>query len=193
VKNLTEKYKNLFLLTGQKKGLGAAYIRGMKYAMENLKGEAVIEMDADFQHDPKDVKRLVTKLDGGYDYVLGSRFIEGGSIPKEWGVHRKFLSVVGNLFARTILGLSEIHDLTTGFKLSRVSLLKKIDLDRVISKSYAYKIHLLYEMVKLGAKVKEVPIDFQSREHGSSKMEGEDFFESLRVVFTIRLRDFLKK
>lgn len=181
------QYGNIELLIGQKEGLGAAYIRGMKYAMEKMGAEVVIEMDADFQHDPKDIKRLTLAIDQGCDYVLGSRFIAGGSIPKEWSLKRKFLSVLGNLFTRLVLGLWQIHDFTTGFKASRVrGFLDRINLDQVFSKSYAYKIHLLYQMIGLGARVKEVPIQFAPREKGSSKMDLEDFLESLRVVFKIR-------
>lgn len=181
------QYGNIELLIGQKEGLGAAYIRGMKYAMKKMGAEVVIEMDADFQHDPKDIKRLMLAIDQGCDYVLGSRFIAGGSIPKEWSLKRKFLSVLGNLFTRLVLGLWQIHDFTTGFKASRVrGFLDRINLDQVFSKSYAYKIHLLYQMIGLGARVKEVPIQFAPREKGSSKMDLEDFLESLRVVFKIR-------
>lgn len=186
-----EKYRNVNLLKGEKQGLGAAYYRGFKYAMEKLKAGAIMEMDADFQHDPSDVPRFVEELDKGYDYIIGSRFIKGGTIPSDWGLYRVFVSVAGNLFTRATLGLWKIHDFTTGFRLSRIKgFLDKIDFSRLLSKSYAYKIHLLVEMYRLGAKIKEIPIKFVSREKGWSKMEGEDFLESLHVVLTIRARTF---
>ena len=81
-----KKWKNIELLLGHKKGLGAAYIRGMQHAMEKMHADAVIEFDADFQHDPHDIPRLVEAMDQGYDYVIGSRYIKGGSIPKEFGL-----------------------------------------------------------------------------------------------------------
>jgi len=160
VREKMRRFKGIELLTGQKEGLGAAYARGMKYAITKMKADAVVEMDADFQHDPKDVKRLVAAYDAGYDYVIGSRYIKGGSIPKEWAIYRKFISWAGNLFARVVLLFLKTHDVTSGFKLTRVKgFLDKVDLDNLISKSYAYKIHILFEVVKnRGAKVKEVPM-----------------------------------
>jgi len=169
--------------------LGVAFTRGFAHAMDKLKADAVMEMDADFQHDPADVKRFVAEFDNGADYILGSRFIKGGSIPKDWGLYRTFLSVVGNLFIRSVLWLWDVHDLTTGYRLARVDgFINKIDFSKILSKSYAYKIHLLYEMRHRGAKIVEIPIKFVSREKGWSKMDGDDFFESLKVVIKIRLR-----
>lgn len=189
VRKKMKRYKNLFISEGKKEGLGAAYARGFKYAMEKLKADAVMEMDADFQHDPADVKRFVTQYDKGYDYVLGSRFVKGGSIPKDWGINRVFLSVVGNLFIRSVLWLWDVHDLTTGYRLARVKgYLNQIDFSKLLSKSYAYKIHLLYEMHHHGAKILEIPIKFINRVKGWSKMEGDDFFQSLKVVLVIRYK-----
>lgn len=189
VKSLKTEFNNLILLDeGGKRGLGAAYITGMKYAIRNLVVDVVVEMDADFQHDPADLKRFVVQIDAGYDYVLGSRFTKGGSIPSDWEFYRKFLSVVGNFFSRIILNLPNISDYTTGFKASRVKgYLEKIDLDRLASRGFGYKIHLLSQMVDLGAKVKEIPIHFRGREEGVSKMERNNPLESLRIVLLIRL------
>lgn len=187
VRKKAKKYKNTTLLSGQKEGLGAAYARGMKYAIREMGADAVIEMDADFQHDPEDVIRLVAEFDKGYDYVVGSKYVKGGSVPRQWELYRKFLSSGGNIFARLVLLIFSVHDVTSGFKLTRVKgFLDKIDLDHLLSKSYAYKIHIMYEMVKeLRARVKEVPIKFHYREKGSSKIEHEDVFESLKVVILL--------
>ena len=189
VQALSKDNPHLYLLSTPKGGIGADYLKAMRYAISELKAEVIFEMDADFQHDPRYLPDFLAAIDDGYDYVLGSRFIKGGSIPADWGIHRKFLSRFGNLFARLILWHPNIHDLTTGYKASRVKgFLDKIDLSKILSKSYAYKIHLLEEMMGVGAKVKEVPISFLTRERGSSKMDIEDFFESLRVVILLRLR-----
>lgn len=178
-----KKYKNLYLSVGPKLGLGAGYKRGFTYAIKELKADAVMEMDADFQHDPTDVKRFVEAFDNGGDYIIGSRYISGGSIPKDWGFKRVFLSVGGNLFTRATLWLWEVHDFTTGYRLARVKgFLDQIDFDKVFSRSYAYKMRLLYEMKQKGAKILEIPIKFISREKGWSKMDSEDFFESLKVI-----------
>lgn len=189
VKKLQIEFDNLYLLEKKKEGLGADYAFAMKYAIKEMKADVVVEMDADFQHDPADLPRFAVQIDGGYDYVLGSRFVKGGSIPNDWQFHRKVMSVLGNLASRLILGLPNISDYTTGYKASRVrGFLDQINLDHLESKGFAYKIHLLSEMVDLGARVKEIPIRFFNREKGVSKMEGNNWLESLRVVVLIKIR-----
>ncbi len=190
VKKVAKDYKNIELIEGNKEGLGAAYARAMKYAMNKMGGGAVIELDADFQHDPHDVVRLVAAMDEGYDYVIGSRYVPGGKIPKEWGFYRKFISFYGgSVFGRAVLWLWGIHDVTSGYKLTRTEYLKKVDLDHLYSKYYAYKIHILHDIVKMGAKVKEVPIIFYERQKGSSKIEQKDLFDSFYVVLRLRVMD----
>jgi len=183
------KWKNISLLTGKKKGLGAAYVKGIHYAMDKMNAEAVMEFDADFQHDPKDIPNLINALDNGADYVIGSRYIPGGKIPKEWGIHRKFISRIGGLFAQIVFWRWDIHDLTSGFKLTKTSYLKKVDLEHLFSYYYAYKLHILHDILKLGAKVKEVPIVFYERREGSSKITGKDLFDSFFVVLRLRFND----
>jgi len=189
-----EKMKNYgfvkLLMEEKKAGLGAAYVYGFKYAMNKLGAEVIVEMDADFQHDPSELIKLIKEIDNGYDYVIGSRFIEGGSIPGEWELKRKLFSKLGNLTAKIILGIHDVNDFTTGYKASRVKgFVDKIDLDHILSKSFAYKMDLLYKMYKAGAKIKEVPITFGVREEGVSKMENNNPIDSLRVVITLRLKD----
>lgn len=177
------------LLEEEKNGLGAAYMYAFKHAMNKMNADVVMEMDADFQHDPKDVKRLIKKIDEGYDYVIGSRFAKGGSIPKEWAFYRKFLSRGGNLFSRVVLGIPNVTDFTAGFRATRVKgYLDKIDLDSILSKGYSYKFDLVYRFHLLGAKIAEVPTDFGLRDRGSSKMERNNFADSLRVVLTLKYR-----
>lgn len=192
VKKFQKKWKNLVLQTGNKQGLGAAYVRGMKYAMDKMGADAVMEFDADFQHDPYAIPRLIEAMDDGADYVIGSRYIKGGAIPSEWGIHRKFISFFGSLFARVVLFMFRIHDITSGFKLTKSEYLRKVDLEHLYSKYYAYKIQILYEVVRLGAVVKEVPIVFKERKDGSSKLTQKDLFESFWVVIRLRLRDSSK-
>lgn len=188
VRGKMAKYKNLHLLVGQKQGLGYAYIRGMKYAMEELKADAVIEMDADFQHNPADVKRLVKALDGGADVAIGARYVKGGSIPKEWAFYRKLLSWGGNLLARAILFLPNIHDVSTGFRITKTSFLQKIDLDSLLAKeSFAYKFHLLFLLNKMSAKIAEVPIAFLPRKREVSKFPAKEALVSLKIVFLLRV------
>ena len=122
----------LHLLTGTRRGLGWAYVRGMKYAMEVLHADAVMEMDADFQHDPACVPRMVERLLAGADYVIGSRYTVGGSVPASWLRYRKFLSFWGNRAFRCLLNERRIHDYTTGLRLTRVKgVLDQIVLENV--------------------------------------------------------------
>lgn len=186
VKGKQKKFKNLFLLEGEKAGLGAAYIRGFRYAMNKLKADGIMEMDADLQHDPNDVPRFVAEFDRGYDYIIGSRYVSGGSIPREWTLDRKFFSVVGNLTYRVSLLMFDMHDFTTGFRLARVKgYLEKINFEKVFSNSFSYKERLLYEMRKRGAKIKEIPIVFNLRVNGDSKMTTNTIIEQMKVIGTI--------
>jgi len=191
VLDLKSKYPFAELLLEQKKaGLGAAYIYGFKYAMTEMHADVVMEMDADFQHDPNDIVRMTNEIEKGYDYVIGSRFVSGGSIPKDWALYRKLLSIGGSYFSKIVLGIYNVNDFTSGFKASRVKgFLDRLDLDSVLSGGFAYKIDLLFKMYKLGAKVKEVPIAFGKRDRGDSKMEKNNFADSLRVVIMLRFNE----
>lgn len=189
VKDFMEKWKNIKLLLGKKEGLGAAYARGMHYAMDEMKADAVIECDSDFQHDPHDIPRLIEAMDKGADYVIGSRYIPGGAIPKEWGIHRKLISRFGGLFAQLVLWTWSVHDMTSGFKLTKTSYLRNVDLDHLFSKYYAYKLHILHDILSQKAKVTEVPIIFYERKKGSSKITRKDLFDSFKVVIQLRIRD----
>jgi len=194
VREKSKKYPFVHLLMEkEKKGLGAAYIYAFKHAMKNLDPDVLIEMDADFQHDPEDIKRFVAATEEGYDYVIGSRFTKGGSIPKEWEFYRKIISIGGNLFTKVVLGIFDISDFTTGYKASRVKgFVDKMNLDTIMSSGFAYKMELLYRMHKMGAKIKEIPIKFGLREGGVSKMERNNPFDSLRVVLTLRFKEYKK-
>ena len=191
VRGLQKKYSWLHLLVNPKKaGLGAAYAAGMPYAMKELKADWLMEMDADFQHPPADVPRLVAEINKGFDYIVASRYIPGGSIPAAWSFQRKFLSVVGNLVARVFLIMPKIHDITGGFKLSRVKgFMDEFDFGTLLSKRFAYKIHLFFYMVQKGAKVKEVPFAFGNREEGESKIIKNEMQETLRVIFLLQFHN----
>src|SRR3989338_5710605 len=116
VKRLQKKFSNVILLSGKKEGLGKAYLRGMNYAVSELGAEVMFEMDADFSHDPEVIPEFMGKIETGADFVIGSRYIKGGSIPENWGLHRKIFSVIGNLIVRVGLGIFKIHDWTGGFR-----------------------------------------------------------------------------
>lgn len=195
VRALSQKYPNVHLLLEKEKGgLGAAYIFGMQYAIKNIGAEVVLEMDADLQHNPADVKRLLKRIDEGFDVAVGSRYIKGGAIPKNWGLHRKLTSILGNLFARAMMGMWDVHDVTSGFRATRVrGFLDQIALENLLSKRFGYKLDLYYRLHSLGAKIAEVPIKFREREAGDSKQEfanisKNDLVDTLTVVSKIRFK-----
>ena len=139
VKNLQKDHANLFLeQEPQKTGLGSAYVQAMEFAMTKLKADVVFEFDADGSHQPKYIPQMLDKIKQGADVVVGSRYVQGGCIPKDWGWHRKLLSGLGNIVARCVL-THKYKDLTTGFRATKTSFLRKINLKALLSKHYAYK------------------------------------------------------
>ncbi len=193
VRKLQKKYPNLYLfINKEKKGLGAAYIKGFKYAMDKLGADIVFEFDADGSHQPKYVPPMLEQFNKGADVVIGSRYVKGGSMPDDWGFKRKLVSFIGNLVAQTVLFTFQYKDMTSGFRATRTEYLKKVDLDNLLSMQYAYKIHLYYALHKLGAKIVEYPIDFIDRTEGKSKFPKNNVIDSLRVVFTLRWQESQK-
>lgn len=189
-------YKNLFLsLSAKKAGIGGAYVRGFKYAMSNLEADVVIEMDGDFQHPPKTIPLLLKEINNGADYVLGSRKIKGGSNPKGWGFKRLFFSEVGGLVARFVLffptkNFFKVTDPTTGLKATRVKgFVDTMDMDHLYTYSFGYKLELLHKTIQLGAKVSEIPLNFNVRNAGESKIEPQTAKEIFRTVFLLRWND----
>ncbi len=192
VRNLTKKYKNLHLfLNKQKAGLGGAYLKGMVYAVDELKADIMFEMDADFSHDPNDVPKILNKISQGYDLVIGSRYIRGGSIPKNWGFHRKLMSRLGNLTIRIIMLKFDIHDWTAGYRGLTKELFQELreEMDRTEFSGYTWQIGFLHKTIRKGFKVAEVPNKFVDREYGQSKLGFEYIKNTLRYIITIRVRE----
>ena len=189
-----EKKKNLHIVQQTGKGLGNAYVSGFKYAVEKLKADAVMEMDADGQHPPRFVQPMVEAYLDGANYVIGSRYIPGGSVPKEWATFRKAVSYFGNLFIRLVLVKPSIHDLTTGFRLTQVEgVLDKIDLDNLMEKErFAYKVDLIYQSIKNAKKVVEVPLEFRPRITDKSKFNTKEMISTFRLAVILGIRDKAK-
>jgi dolichol-phosphate mannosyltransferase len=179
---------NVHLLQGRKHGLGAAYIRGMRYALDELKADAVFEMDADFSHKPADVPRLLAALEQGADFAIGSRYVRGGTIPREWALYRRLNSRFGNVVARYVAGIYRVHDCTAGFRAIRSTVLRGIDMQRFRVQGYAFQIALLHAAVAGGAKVLELPVDFLDRTAGESKLGIKDIIEFLTSAVWIRFQ-----
>jgi len=186
VQETMTRYQNVHLITGIKKGLGAAYIRGMIYAMTSLHADAVMQMDADFSHNPEDVPRLVESLDGGADFVIGSRYVKGGKIPEDWGIQRKLVSRWGNVFARYVAGLSNVRDCTAGFRAIRSSVLSKVSLETIGVQGYAFLMALLSRAVINKAVVREIPVVFVDRIRGKTKLGLSDIVEFIINAWWIR-------
>ncbi|MBP3374838.1 MAG: polyprenol monophosphomannose synthase [Bacteroidaceae bacterium] len=181
-----EKKGRLFLVEREGKlGLGTAYICGFKWALEH-NYEYIIEMDADFSHNPMDLPKLYDAChNDGYDVSIGSRYITGVNVVN-WPIGRVLMSYYASQYVRTILGI-RIHDTTAGFVCYRRKVLQTIDLDAIRFKGYAFQIEMKYSSLCLGFKVKEVPVIFVNRELGTSKMSGGIFSEALFGVIKLRM------
>lgn len=167
-----------------KQGLGTAYIAGFKWALEHGY-EYVVEMDADFSHDPKDLPRLYKACaEEGYDVSVGSRYITGVNVVN-WPIGRVLMSYYASAYVRTILGIS-LRDTTAGFVCYRANVLSTINLDAIRFKGYAFQIEMKYTALRLGFRIKEVPVIFVNRELGTSKMSGGIFSEALFGVMRLR-------
>jgi len=167
-----------------KDGLGKAYLAGFDTALRGGAGY-VLEMDADFSHDPGDIARIFAAAQDA-DLVLGSRYVKGGGVIN-WALPRRIVSRAGCYYAQAVLGLRQ-HDLTGGFKCFRREVLEAIDLPTVQAEGYAFQVELTYRAVNAGFRVVEVPILFSNRLHGKSKMSPRIAAEAAWLVPRLRLR-----
>jgi len=179
---------NIQILSGKKRGLGAAYQRGIKYALKELGADVIVSMDADFSHKPKDVPRLIEEIDKGADMVIGSRYVRGGKIPENWNLFRVANSRWGNRFARYIVGIDNVKDCTAGFRAISREVLEAINLDSLKVRGYSFQMNLLYKAYINGAKIKEIPVEFIEREKGHTKLGPSDILEFMVSSFILRLQ-----
>jgi dolichol-phosphate mannosyltransferase len=168
-----------------KTGLGHAYLAGFARALDGG-AELVIEMDADFSHDPRYLGPLLDAAKEA-DLVLGSRYVEGGGV-EDWGLLRRLISRGGGFYARKILGV-QIHDLTGGFKCIHRRVLETIQLETIRAEGYVFQIEVTYRALRAGFRVKEIPIVFKDRSVGSSKMSARIAAEAMWAVPFLRRRD----
>jgi len=163
----------------EKSGLGSAYRAGFRWGLD--RGfDVCIEMDADLSHDPDALPDLVAPLGKGFELVIGSRYVPGGSIPN-WAWHRRLLSRGGNVYASTLLGLG-VTDSTSGFRAYSASVLNRIALDNIRAEGYGFQIEMTYQAKRAGAPIVEVPIRFVDRTEGESKMSMIIVVEALGLV-----------
>jgi dolichol-phosphate mannosyltransferase len=167
-----------------KAGLGRAYLDGFRVALDGG-AQSLVQMDADWSHDPKVLPSLVAPITADdADLVIGSRYVPGGKV-LDWGIGRRIISRGGSIFARTVLGLKP-HDLPGGFKCWRATTLAAVPFDGIHAGGYVFQIEMTYRASRAGARIAEVPITFQDRRVGRSKMSRRIIVEALLVVVRLR-------
>ena len=193
VKELQKEFPDrLFMIerTG-KLGLGTAYITGFKWAIEH-KYDYVFEMDADFSHNPDDLLKLYDACaNQGADVAIGSRYVTGVNVVN-WPMGRVLMSYYASKYVQFVTGI-KVKDTTAGFKCYRRQVLETIELDKIKFKGYAFQIEMKYTALRLGFKIKEVPVVFVNRELGTSKMSGGIFSEALFGVMRLRMTNFKRR
>ncbi len=185
VKEFGQKNDRVKLLTREKKmGLGTAYCAGFKFAIHEGY-DYIFEMDADFSHDPKEIKNFLTAIREN-DLVIGSRYLTGVNVIN-WPMRRLMLSYFANYYTRYVTGLP-LHDSTGGFKCFRREVLESIELDKITSNGYAFQIEMNFKAWKKGFRIKEIPIIFYDREKGNSKMSKKIVREAVLLVWKLRFK-----
>jgi len=162
-----------------KQGLGPAYAEGFDRALADG-AQVVVEMDADFSHNPNDLPRLVAAIEKGADLAIGSRYVPGGATP-DWPLHRRFISRGGNLYARLMLSL-RVRDATAGFRAFRADALRTLPYGEAQASGYGFQVEMAWKAQTSGLQIVEIPVVFRDREHGHSKMNSSIAFEAMTLV-----------
>jgi len=185
-------YQNsIHLIKREKKsGLGSAYIAGFKKALE-IGADLIVEMDADFSHSPNDLPKLITTCMNGVDLTIGSRKIPGGGVTG-WNWKRKFMSNGAMFLARFILNL-KTKDVTAGFRCYQRKVLETIGLETITSNGYAFQEEILYRVEKSGFTIKEIPVIFNDRKVGRSKLGPGEIVEFFAIILRLKLKKYDRK
>ncbi|MEK7166731.1 MAG: glycosyltransferase [Patescibacteria group bacterium] len=191
VERLNKKHKNITILSKKKEGLGAAYIFGMRYALKHFNPEMLIQMDADWSHNPHLLPQFVQKIEQGADLVVGSRYIAGGSIPGNWGIHRKIYSIVGNTFVRLGLGMLSPHDWTSGYRMYTREVFEKVQSGLEKYSGYTFQVAFLHRVKMFGFTIAEVPLKFIDRTRGKSKIAPSEYIKNL-LLYVVGNSTFIK-
>jgi dolichol-phosphate mannosyltransferase len=195
IRTLIRAHSNVHLLLNKtKSGLGGAYKKGMRYSLDKLGADIIFEFDADLSHDPSRIPPMLDKLAEGYDMVMGSRYIKGGAIPSNWGIHRKIMSLGGNTFIKFVMLNFGLHDWTTGYRAIKSSVVATIvpRLQSSAFSGYTWQIGFLIKSLAAGYKVAEVPIHFVDRTSGKSKLGPEYIVNTIMYIMKVRLDQILK-
>jgi len=190
IRKMQIQFPRLFLITRKNKsGLGTAYLRGFRYALEK-DYQYIFQMDADFSHNPRDLVRLyLTCAEEGYDLSIGSRYITGVNVVN-WPIDRVLMSYFASTYVRSITSLP-IRDTTAGFKCYQRKVLESIDLAKIKFVGYAFQIEMKFAAWKQGFKIKEIPIVFTDRTKGESKLSKGIFKEAVFGVIKMKVRGWL--
>jgi dolichol-phosphate mannosyltransferase len=180
--NLAEKNPNISVIHRSRKlGLGSAYKDAFKFLLDDPAIGVIMEMDADLSHKPEYIPSLLSKIEEGYDVAIGSRYINGGGIDKEWTAMRRLISKSANFLTVMFLGLN-VKDATSGFRAYESYALRTIDLSKVRTNGYAFQIDMLAQCRKVGCEIAEAPIIFYERKHGKSKLARQSILEFIRTL-----------
>jgi len=190
VREAMPNHPELHLLTGEKRGLGDAYLRGMAHAMDRLAPALLLEMDADGQHDPALIPEFIKLCaEGQSRLVIGSRFLPGAAL-QEFGPLRRALSHTGSFLVRLCGGVGPVSDCTSGYRCFSAELLRACDFGHLPTRGYSFQTALLFELVRHGAEVVEIPLVFAPRMHGESKLKLRDCVEFVITLVALTMRRF---
>ncbi len=194
VERVIDSANNVYLISGQKKGLGDAYKRGFVFALDSLEADVIFQMDADGQHDTALIPQFLNAIEEGRDVVIGSRYVAGGSMP-DFSMFRLLISKIGNLLVRYIGGAIHIKDCTSGYRAIKTSYLKDLNFGYLSTRGYSFQSSLICDLAWRGADILEIPIAFTSRKGGDSKLSFRDQIEFLLNIPKLGFRnmeDFIK-
>ncbi|HEX7542482.1 MAG TPA: glycosyltransferase, partial [Patescibacteria group bacterium] len=184
VKKLQKKFPNLHLLETEKEGLGKAYLKGFKYCEEKINPYLVIQIDADGQHDPNKIPEFIKKIEQGADFVVGTRYSKGGSIPENWGLHRKILSIGANSVVKFGFMKPKVTEWTNGYRAIKFWLIKNAYDHLKNYSGYVFQVAFLDFAIKNNAVLDEIPIHFKERTSGISKINALQYsFQTFLYVF----------
>ena len=187
VRSMQNTMRGLHVIQRERKlGLGTAYISGFHYAI-NKGYPYIIEMDADFSHDPAEVTRFLDAMEGGADLVIGSRYMNNTINVVNWPLGRLILSKMASIYTQIITGLP-VDDPTSGFKCFSIEVLRALDLDAVNSQGYSFQIEMNFRVWKKGFSIKEIPIVFVDRSVGKSKMTRKNIREAIWIVWWLKIK-----
>ena len=191
IKKLQEKFINLHLLETEKEVLGKAYLKGFKYCEKNINPYLIIQIDADGQHDPDKIPEFIKKIEKGADFVVGTRYSKGGSIPSNWGLHRKILSIGANLVVKFGFMKLKVTEWTNGYRAIKFWLIKNAYDHLKNYSGYVFQVAFLDFAIKNNAVLDEIPIHFKERKTGISKINALQY-SSQTFLYVFNNSSFIK-